>query len=217
VRDVAVIYRAQLVPSKLDLLKAWVPSQPWLGDADTSSLEVLGAYRFDDPDGEVGIETLLVQTGDGRMLQVPWTYRGAQLADGHGTLVATMEHSVLGKRWVYDGCSDAVYANALARAILTGGEQADLEVQTDDGPLLREPTTRVVGSGNPAAAVAPVDSVTWSDEDTTTVIVAGAVKLVVLRVIGHDYRALADSDSLAGVWPGQDDPAVLAVASPRVD
>lgn len=213
----AVIYQAQLVPSKIELLKAWVPSQSWLDGADTSSLDAVGAYRFDDPDGEVGIETHLVQTGDGRILQVPLTYRAAPLPDGHGTLVATMEHSVLGQRWVYDGCSDAVYANALAMAILTGGEQADLEVQTDDGPQVREPTTRVVGSGNAAAGVAPVGSVTWSDDATTTVIIAGAVKLVVLRVVGHDYRALADSNTLTGVWPGHDEQAVLAVASPRLD
>ena len=212
----AIIYQAQLVPSKIELLTPWLPAQPWLDGADVSTVQPVGAYRFDDPDGEVGIETHLLQTGDGRIVQVPLTYRAAALPDGHGALVGTMEHSVLGTRWVYDGCTDAVYANTLAAAILAGGEQAELEVQADDGPQLREPTTRVVGSGNPAAAVAPVDTVTWSDEDTTTVVIAGAVKLVVLRVVGHDYRALADSHTLTGTWPGQDEPAVLAVATPRV-
>ena len=36
-------------------------------------------------------------------------------------------------------------------------------------------------------------------------------------VVGHDYRALADSHTLTGVWPGQDEHTVLAVASPRLD
>ena len=32
------------------------PHQPWLGDANASTVEAVGAYRFDDPDGEVGME-----------------------------------------------------------------------------------------------------------------------------------------------------------------
>jgi hypothetical protein len=40
----------------------------------------VSAYRFDDPAGEVGIETLLVRRGAGPVLQVPLTYRGAPLA-----------------------------------------------------------------------------------------------------------------------------------------
>jgi hypothetical protein len=37
-------------------------------------LERVGAYRFDDPVGEVGIETHLVRAGE-RLLHVPLTYR----------------------------------------------------------------------------------------------------------------------------------------------
>jgi len=53
---VAVHHPATIVPTKLELLQAWVPHQPWLGGADASSLTKLGSYRFDDPDGEVGME-----------------------------------------------------------------------------------------------------------------------------------------------------------------
>jgi hypothetical protein len=50
----AVMHPTTLVPSKLELLAAWLPSQPWF-DGDASRLESLGAYRFDDPVGDVGL------------------------------------------------------------------------------------------------------------------------------------------------------------------
>jgi hypothetical protein len=50
----AIIYKATLNPSKLNLLNAWMPSRPWFtGVADAQRV---GAYRFDDPAGEVGLE-----------------------------------------------------------------------------------------------------------------------------------------------------------------
>lgn len=52
----AIHVAAEIVPGKLELLQAWVPNQPWLGRADASVLPRLGSYRFDDPDGEVGME-----------------------------------------------------------------------------------------------------------------------------------------------------------------
>src|SRR5438270_5818036 len=98
----ALIYKATLNPSKLSLLAAWLPGRPWFpGDTD---VQQLGAYRFDDPAGEVGIESFLLQTGDGSVVHVPLTYRGAPLAQAEEFLVGTTEHSVLGTRWVYDGC-----------------------------------------------------------------------------------------------------------------
>ncbi len=78
------------------MLGEWVPRQPWIGSADASSLEVVGAYRFDDPAGEVGIETHLVRTADGQVVQVPVTYRGAPTAGAEASLITTMQHSVLG-------------------------------------------------------------------------------------------------------------------------
>ena len=56
---VAVIHRATLVPGKLELLAGWLPSRPWC--ADVVGLRQLGAYRFDDPAGEVGLEAFLLQ------------------------------------------------------------------------------------------------------------------------------------------------------------
>ncbi|MGC4856177.1 maltokinase N-terminal cap-like domain-containing protein [Micromonospora sp. DT4] len=76
-----------------------------------------GAYRFDDPAGEVGIETMLVAAADGPVHQVPLTYRAAPLDDVDEWLVGTTEHSALGRRWVYDGCADPVYAAAVQPAV----------------------------------------------------------------------------------------------------
>jgi Maltokinase N-terminal cap domain len=93
----ATIHNATLNPSKLTLLNAWLPSRTWFtGVAD---VQRVGAYRFDDPAGEVGIESFLLQAGDGSVLHAPLTYRGAPLAGAEEFLVGTIEHSVLGRRW----------------------------------------------------------------------------------------------------------------------
>lgn len=229
VTDVALLYQATLTPSKIDLLSAWIPAQPWLGDTDPSTLAPIGAYRFDDPDGQVGIETHLLRTADGAVLHVPVTYRPAPLPGLEESLIATPEHSVLGRRWVYDACADPVYLTTLVAAILTGGTQADIEVATDSGPQRQEPTTRVAGSGSPDI-VAPSDMVPPSDlgapsdltapslsgftrlaSGTTTVLNAGDLQVVILRVLdGHAAPAPDDASTLMGTWPGQDLPVLCA-------
>lgn len=102
----AVHHPATIVPTKLELLQAWVPQQPWLGRADASTLTKLGSYRFDDPDGEVGMETHLLGSADGQVLQVPLIYRGAPRTGAKSSLITIMTHMMLGDRWIYDGCHD---------------------------------------------------------------------------------------------------------------
>jgi hypothetical protein len=153
----------------------------------------------------VGIETHLVRTGEGVVLQVPLTYRGAPLEGAGRHLVGTMAHSHLGRRWVYDGCGDPVYAAVLAATIRTGGREAELWVETDGAPVRREPTTRVVGSGTPGAELPAVDTGTPVDGPATTE-VGG---LVVLRVIGGTTSP-DGAETLTGTWPGRDEPALLA-------
>ncbi len=203
---VAIIHRAQLNPSKNDLLRAWVPKQPWLGSVDCSTLERVDAYRFDDPDGEVGIETHLMRSADGRILQVPLTYRGAPLDGAETALIATMDHSVLGERWVYDACCDPVYVSAVATAILTGGAGVELVFAdtADHIPV----TAHVVGSGTAHSSVPAVESVTCSTVGTDTTISAGDLELTVVRVIDADR--VSGSATLTGTWPGQTNPALLA-------
>ena len=71
----AIVYRAELRPSKIELITTWLDSQSWGGSDEVTAL---GAYRYDDPDGAVGVEGHLVSR-DGIMLHLPLTYRGAPL------------------------------------------------------------------------------------------------------------------------------------------
>lgn len=128
---------ATLSPTKLELVVGWLPKQPWF-DGDTSTARIVGAYRFVDPDGDVGIETLLVRVGD-TTYHVPLTYRGAPLDEAADYLVGTMDHSLLGTRWVYDATGDPVYTVELVRVIREGDTEADRSVG--------EKTAWVEGSG----------------------------------------------------------------------
>jgi hypothetical protein len=210
----ATLYRATLTPSKIDLLRAWVPRQPWLGGADVSTLEAVGAYRFDDPDGQVGMETQLLATADERVLQVPVTYRDSPLAGAESFLIATAQHSVLGERWVYDACGDPAYVLALATAILRGGTQAELEFMTDAGPERLPATTLVSGSGSPDTAIPPIGTVSCSNEGTTTAITTGHLDLTLFRtVVPNPEKGPSGAASrLVGTWPRHDSPALLALA-----
>ena len=76
----ALLHRATLSPTKAEIISGWLPAQPWAPDGDASlelaSLELVGAYRFDDPEGRVGLEVHLVRSND-VLLQVPLVYRDA--------------------------------------------------------------------------------------------------------------------------------------------
>src|ERR1700722_6141801 len=98
----ALLYQATLVPSKIELLQAWVPHQPWLDDADASTVDAVGGYRLEDPEGEARVRTHLLRAADGQIRQVPGPIRGSPVAGAESLLIATMQYSVLGERWVYD-------------------------------------------------------------------------------------------------------------------
>ncbi|NAZ82265.1 hypothetical protein GTR02_10590 [Kineococcus sp. R8] len=211
----AVHHPATIVPTKLELLQAWVPHQPWVGRADASVLTRLGSYRFDDPDGEVGVETHLLGTVDGQVLQVPLTYRGAPRRGADDSLITTMTHTTLGDRWIYDGCQDPVYVSTLVTAILTGGREADLYAATDAGLVLEAATTHVRGSGTWSAVnVADASAIVVVHHESTTEITAGraeaAVTLTISRVMSSVDTARDERPSLTGTWPGQETPVVLA-------
>jgi hypothetical protein len=212
---VAILYRAQLTPTKIELLSAWVPFQSWYrASTGPRTLDAAGAYRFDDPEGEVGIETFLLRSANGQVFQVPLTYRDAAIDGAEAALVGTTQHSVLGERWVYDACGDPVYAQALASAILSGGTEAELEVETDEGRERRETTTKVAGSGLPGSRVPQVGPVTYLNEATTTIVRTGDLELTVLRLIDVSTEAARTPGIfvLTGTWPGQAKPAHLASA-----
>jgi hypothetical protein len=202
----ALLHDATLVPSKLELLAEWLPGRSWFtGDAE---LQRIGAYRFDDPAGAVGVETFLVSAGDGTVFQVPMTYRNEALPGKEDFLLGTTEHSVLGTRWVYDGCADPIWASALATAILTGGTQAEEFLNRNGRLEPRAPSATVTGSGTPGTPVPEIVAVTCFDQGVATVVAAGALDLVVARVVGVAIEA---TQTLTGTWAGNE-PVVLAGA-----
>ncbi|HEX9999096.1 MAG TPA: hypothetical protein VGB74_01470 [Actinoplanes sp.] len=208
----AIIHQATLTPTKLELLADWLPGRAWYPEPTADNLEQVGSCRFDDPAGEVGVEVFIVRDGDGPLVHVPLTYRGAPLADAEHWLVGTMEHSVLGTRWVYDAVGDPVYVAALAETIRTGGHQADEIVETESGPAKRDPLITVAGTGTgtgkgrPGAAAGPAVRV---EDGDPAVVVTDTVRLNIRRVL-TDHPAdeeLALTGTLPGRLPG---PVVLA-------
>jgi hypothetical protein len=221
----ALLHRAELRPSKIELVARWAPSQPWFeastGSGPGAELSTVAAFRFDDPAGEVGIETLLVRAGGGPVMQVPLTYRGAPLEGGDAWLIGTMQHSVLGPRWVYDGAGDPVYLTAVATAALMGGRQADLYVDVDGELVRREPTALVVGSGAGGSPVPPAvaaEAVSVRSGDGSTVVDSGDLRLVIVRTlrpgVGPDAGGLIDdvpSAVLTGTWADRVESQVLVL------
>lgn len=125
----ALIYKATITPSKPEVVQAWLDRQPWAGSGPS---ETIGSYRFDDPDGEVGIEAMLVRRGD-QVLQAVLSYRAAALEGADDHLIATVQHSVLGKRWVYDAVADPVAVGCFRRALDGHQEQAPMDVWQGEG------------------------------------------------------------------------------------
>jgi hypothetical protein len=202
-----VHYTATVKPSKKKLAKGWLPSRGW---APGGEIEKVGEFRFDDPEGEVGVETILWRTEDGTVLQVPFTYRGAPLAGADEHLVGTSDHSVLGKRWVYDGCADPVWAATLTAAILNGGTQAQMVIEKDGQMIDVPPRVRVLGSGSAGAAVRDITSVdSVTDDGSVTTVKAGSVTLLVARVIGTPVTGTA---TLAGSTADRDLGVLAALA-----
>jgi hypothetical protein len=178
--------------------KLWGRShQPWAQGRDTSTLTRLGSYRFDDPDGEVGMETHLVGTSDGQILQVPLTYRGAPRDSAEHSLVTKMTHTTLGDRWIYDACHDPVYVTALAAAVLTGGQEVN--------------TTHVRGSGSSTVVEVPDLSTFAVRRDETTTRFQAGISITFLHVPTAAPAVGTEGLVLTGTWPGQETPLLLAV------
>ncbi|MFD4247952.1 1,4-alpha-glucan branching protein [Streptomyces sp. NPDC058525] len=143
----ATIHRTTMTPTKLELLTAWLPKQSWYeGHAGTPELARAGGFRLDDPEGEVGIEFMVVVDAGAPepvAYLVPLAYRAAALDGAPGeALIGTSEHGVLGLRWIYDGVHDPV-VTAQLRALLRG-EAVPQHQSESDTP---DPTVTVHGTG----------------------------------------------------------------------
>ncbi|MET7396663.1 hypothetical protein ABZS66_24595 [Dactylosporangium sp. NPDC005572] len=211
----ALLHQAEISPSKLELIAAWLPGQSWFQEPSAEGLARVAAYRFDDPDGEVGIEALLVRIGDGPVYQVPLTYRGTPLDGAEAWLVGTTEHSVLGKRWVYAACGDPVYAAVLAGALFGMTRQAEEFLEVDGRPVLRKPlmTVTTTRTGDqPDATGSPTTAVGTVVSGDPTVIETDLGSLAVVHVVGATPGPDADA-VLTGHLDGADGALRLAYAS----
>ncbi|MET8337542.1 hypothetical protein ABZV14_28590 [Streptosporangium canum] len=208
----ALIHQATLRPTKLELLAAWLPGRDWYTGPAGEVLRV-AAFRFDDPAGAVGIETLLVRVGDGPVHQVPLTYRDAPLAGGDDWMLGTAEHSVLGKRWIYDGSGDPVYAAALASAVLGNTGQTEQFTRVDGRLERRELDMSIAGSATEGAKVPAMGAIERVVEGEPTLIVTDTVELAVIRRPGGGTGLTGAV--LTGAWPGQATPMPLATATLR--
>ncbi|HLH84198.1 MAG TPA: hypothetical protein VKV38_13130 [Trebonia sp.] len=70
-----------MTPAKLELLAGWLPSRPWYrATGQGPELTRVGGFRLDDPEGEAGVEFMMVADGQDRQptaYLVPMTYRGS--------------------------------------------------------------------------------------------------------------------------------------------
>jgi hypothetical protein len=175
-------------------------------------MEVVGAFRFDDPDGRVGMETHLVRAGE-TLLQVPLTYRDEPLEDAEdGAFIGEMHHSVLGTRWVYDGLRDPRLVVMLAAVTMTGqGEALGMAVY-DDRWYIAPSNVRIHGGGWTQERV-PVDRFALEADDSSSVLLRN--DRFDLTVYRHLAAGARPPIGLTATWDGLAQPVVLAEVRER--
>jgi hypothetical protein len=206
----AIFHRATITPSKAELIAAWVPTRAW-APAPADPIEVIGSFRFDDPDGRVGMETHLVTAG-GVLLQVPLTYRDEPLEGADEALITEMQHSVLGARWVYDGLLDPTFVTMLAAVTMTGQGEAVGMVVYDGRWYVAPSNVRIQGGGWTQERV-PVDGFALeSDVAGASVLRNDRFELTVFRRPAPGPRPAI---GLIACWDGHPDAVVLAEVRER--
>jgi hypothetical protein len=206
----ALFHRATITPTKAELIAAWLPAQTWGPSSDVAIAEI-GSYRFDDPEGQVGMETHLVAAGDA-VFQVPVTYRDSPLDGAGEALITKMEHSALGTRWVYDGLRDPHFIVMLAAVTMTGqGEALGMAVY-DDRWYIAPSKVRIDGGGWGLERV-PVDGFDLADpDDVTPVLRNDRFELTVHRCPRSGPRPPI---GLTATWDSEVGPVVLAEVRER--
>ncbi|MGV9562768.1 maltokinase N-terminal cap-like domain-containing protein [Streptomyces sp. NPDC003480] len=161
----AIIHHTTMVPTKLELLTSWLPSQPWYrGSGDEPVLSRTGGFRLDDPEGEVGIEFMVTtdESGDRPVsYHVPLSYRAAPLHGADQGLIGTSEHGVLGRRWIYDGTHDPVLVGQLLALL-----QGHAEPQSQSASHTPDPSVTVRFDGSALATGVVSTTVTSGPHDT---------------------------------------------------
>ncbi len=192
-------------PTKEELIAQWLPTQAW-GPGGDEALEFVGSFHFDDPEGEVGMQTHLVKTAD-TLFQVPLTYRAGPLGGAEASLVGHMEHTVLGTRWVHDGLADPTFLMSLAGVALTGQGHA-LGMAPHEGRWYIAPSVvRLQGGGWNPKPVAVDGFVSDSPDSATAVFRNDRFAMTFFRQL---TEAPQPRMGLTATWDGQPDPVVLA-------
>jgi hypothetical protein len=201
----AIFHRATITPTKSELIAQWIPTRPW-GPSAGDALDVIGSYRFDDPDGRVGMETHLVTAG-GVLMQVPLTYRDEPLDGATDALITEMQHSVLGTRWVYDGLRDPLFVVMLAGVAMTGqGEALGMAVY-DSRWYIAPSNVRIQGGGWTEERV-PVDRFELeSDEANAAVLRNDRFDLTLFR---RPVPGARPAIGLTATWGKSSEAVVLA-------
>ncbi|WP_031521518.1 maltokinase N-terminal cap-like domain-containing protein [Streptomyces sp. NRRL F-5123] len=216
----ALIHHTTLTPSKVELLAGWLPTRPWYrGGPDGPVLEKSGGFRLDDPEGEVGIEFMVVTDTSGperTAYLVPLTYRAGPLESAEHALVGTMQHGVLGKRWAYDGCHDPVLVTELL-ALIEGTAPAMAQSVTDT--LDHEVTRSYAGAPFGLDGITPDPT---DDRDGTRLPAPGGAILHIHRVLDpvDERPPLPRPGALGHVatgWKGPDGTRPAAVLMTLLD
>ncbi len=198
----AVVHRTTLTPSKLDLLTAWLPTRAWYVGGGEPRLARAGGFRLDDPEGEVGLEFMVVTDiapAEPVTYFVPLTYRGAPLEDAEHAQIGTMEHGVLGRRWAYDGAHDPVSVAELL-ALIEGRAQAQAQGVSDTPD--HDVTRAFAGGVSVAEEFAAVKVL--DDESGTELVTPSGAALRLRRVLSNAPDAGSDPahpiGEVGGIW-----------------
>ncbi|WP_280403882.1 maltokinase N-terminal cap-like domain-containing protein [Nocardia brasiliensis] len=194
----AVIHETTMVPTKLELLTAWLPTRAWYRGTGQPVLRRAGGFRLDDPAGAVGIEFVVIVDSAAEPVAylVPFAYRGVPLDGAEEALVGTSMHGVLGERWLYDGTRDPVVVAQLV-GLLAG--TAEPQAQHDSGKS--DPSIQVM----PAELALPAPA-TATDASTHTEI--GGV-LRVHRVL--EPAGTPSAGQVSAPWQAADGTSVRSV------
>lgn len=204
-RRMALYHAATITPTKAELIAEWIPTRSW-GPSSNDSIEVIGSYRFDDPEGRVGMETHLV-TAAGVVYHVPLTYRDEPLGGAEEALITEMDHSALGRRWVYDGLRDPRLVTMLAAVTATGQGEAIGMVVYGDRWVVVPSNVRIQGGGWGLDRV-PVDGFELhSDDAAASILRNDRFELAVYR---RPVAGPRPSIGLTATWHDQPAPVVLA-------
>jgi len=206
----ALFHRATITPTKEQLIAHWAPTQRW-GPPAHVPIGVIGSYRFDDPEGRVGMESFLVAAAD-NVLHVPLTYRDEPLDGADDAFIGEMQHSVLGTRWVYDGLRDPRFVIMLAAFTMTGQGEA-LGMAVYDGRWHIAPTNIRIHGGGWTLERVPVDRFELLVDDTTASILRNdRFELTVFR---RPILEARPAIGLTATWDSQPDGVVLAKVEAR--